>query len=914
MNLRIRDKLMILVTVPLTVLGIFIATVGWIDVQTRSTIVARDHWTQSLVAYGGLLTTLCDAETGMRGYVIAGTPLFKMPYRQAAVSLQPELARLKSLANADDKAQRDKVAALSALARSAFKIDGATEALVDHGQRAAAVRAVVGGAGKLAMDRFRAAVSNLEREAIGHRAEISAKLDGLWRRTFALIAIAAFVALAATIALYVTITRSIGERLRRVGEDALAISHGIVPASVPSGKDEISQLNRSLHEIIAHGREREECLSHYKLLSDQAQDIILWLGPNNEIVEANKAASEAYGYPLAELISLPVSALRTPDTREAIPAQLDHAREQGTAFYETTHLRKNGDEFPAEVSLSSTIVDGKPMVLEIVRDISERKRAEAVTAAYEEAIEVSRLKSEFVATMSHEIRTPMNAVIGMTELLLDTELTSEQRQHTEIVRDSSFALLGIIDNILDFSKIEAGQMDLELRETNVVDLVESAAAVLAEQAHRESISLMTHVAPQLPAVVVCDQMRIRQVLVNLIGNAVKFTEAGGVTVSVTHCGNGGRSSLVRFAVKDSGVGFDAATAEKIFEPFRQADGSTTRKYGGTGLGLSICRQLVDLMGGTLGVESTPGVGSEFAFTLKLRRARISVTPQKFSLPGRRVLVVDNDEAARRIVCSYVSRWGMVCEVAANADEALVALRRSAEAGTPYNVVIIDYAMPEGNDGFELAALIKEDPRVADTPLIMITAFDCSKRGHAAIASGFSRYLTKPIRQSHLFDCIVEATGASHQTMSEPLERRKTNRQLSDDHVPRRSERILLVEDEPVNQLLAQQQLRKIGFFTHAVADGEQAVEAIAHEHYDLVLMDCQMPIMDGFAAARAVRRREAKTGRRIPIVAMTANARREDRDECIAAGMDDYLAKPVQLEHLREMLFKRLPETALAAR
>lgn len=576
------------------------------------------------------------------------------------------------------------------------------------------------------------------------------------------------------------------------------------------------------------------------------------------------------------------------------------------------HQRKNGDEFPAEVSLSSTIIDRKPMVLEIVRDISERKRAEAATAAYQEAVELSRLKSEFVATMSHEIRTPMNSVIGMTELLLDTELSSEQRQHTEVVRDSSFALLGIIDNILDFSKIEAGQMELELRETHVIELVESAAAVLAEQAHRKGISLMTYVAPQVPAVLVSDQMRIRQVLINLIGNAVKFTDAGGVVVSVSHCGDDGRSSLLRFAVKDCGVGFDAATAEKIFEPFRQADGSTTRKYGGTGLGLSICRQLVDLMGGKLTVQSAPGVGSEFEFTLKLRRARISVTPQIFALPGKRVLNVDNDENARRILCGYVSRWEIDCHVAMNADEALAALRGSAEAGTPFDVAMIDYQLPQGN-GFELAALIKADRMIANTALIMITAFDSSKRGHAAITAGFSRYLTKPIRQSHLFDCIVEATRAQD-PIAHPVERRKTKRQLAGGHSASRSERILLVEDDRVNQLLARQQLSKLGFAPHAVANGEQAVNAIAYEHYDLVLMDCQMPVMDGFAATRAVRRREAKTGRRIPIIAMTANARREDRDECIAAGMDDYLAKPVQMEHLRVMLAERLPETALAAR
>lgn len=910
MNLRIRDRLVFLITVPLTMLALFIATAAWIHIETRAATVTQDHWNRSLLAYSKLSETLGDAQTGMRGYVITGNTRFKKPYYDAAADLEPELARLTNLARAD-RAERANASSLSALARTSFAFDVATVALVDRGQREAARHAVASGKGLIALDRFRSAVAVLENDAIRRRELSSVRLDTLWLRTFTLIEIAALAAIAVTIALYLMVTRRIAERLRRVGEDAVRISRGIAPVSPPSGNDDIAQLGRSLHTIIALARSREEELRKYKLLADQAQHIIFWVGPDDRLVEVNQAASNAYGYDRAELLAMAVGDLRAPDDREGVPAVLKQARSGGSAHYETLHRRKNGEIFPIEVSLNTTIIDGQEMLLAIVRDISERKRVEAVTEAFHNATEASlKLKSEFVTTMSHEIRTPMNAVIGMTELLLDSELTSEQLQHSAIIRDASFALLGIIDNILDFSKIEAGQVQLERRETSIVDLVESAATMLGDNAHRKGISLMTYVDERVPATVMSDQMRIRQVLINLIGNAVKFTETGAVVVSVTFAGESAGASLVRFAVKDSGIGFDAITARKIFEPFQQADGSTTRKYGGTGLGLTICRQLVDLLGGELVVESTAGIGSDFAFTLRLEHGPVAVVPHLSSIAGKRALIVDNDETARRILRTYLGRWDVDCDVAENAAGALEALRECARSGRPCDFAIVDYAMPDCN-GLELGERIKADPLIAGTALMMVTAFDASRRGQAAIAAGFVRYLTKPVRQAHLHDCIVEAI--SH-APPHPAERRKLERDAPPGIVASRAERILIVEDEPVNQLLAKRQLGKLGFAAHGVNNGEQAVNAIAFEQYDLVLMDCQMPVMDGLAATRAIRFSEAKTGRRVPIIAMTANARPDDRDACIAAGMDDYLAKPVQIEHLRAMLATWLAETSLVAR
>ena len=910
MNLRIRDRLVVLIIAPLTVLGVFIATVTWLQIETQATTDRLIYWNRSLAAYETLLNTLEDAETGMRGYVIAGVPRFKRPYEHAATQLEPELDKLAKLAGS--RAGAGPVRSLVALARSAFAADAAIVADVDRGRRTTAERAVASGEQMQAMDRFRAAVSKLEDDASSRRAGYTSVREALWNRLDALLGVAAFVGLGVTVALYIMMSRSIADRLRRVGEDALAISRGLVPASDLSGNDEITQLGRSLRTIIAVGRSREDDLRKYKLLADQAQHALFWVDPDDRIVEANQAAADTYGYSRAELFEMRAGQLRAPETQRSVSEELLHARAEGTAFFETTHVRKDGERFAAEVSLNTTIIDDVQMVLGIVRDISERKRIEAATEAFHAATEASlRLKSEFVTTMSHEIRTPMNAVIGMTELLVDSDLTLEQRRHAEIIRDASFSLLGIIDNILDFSKMEAGHMELERRETNVLDLVESAAAVSAGQAHRKGISLMTHVDARVPMTVLSDQLRIRQILINLIGNAVKFTETGSVVVSVTREGEAAASSLVRFAVADSGIGFDARTASKIFEPFQQADGSTTRKYGGTGLGLSICRQLVDLLGGELVAESTPGVGSEFAFTLTLEHGPVSHEPGLRPIAGKRALIVDNDESARRILCRSLERWEIACDAVEDATAALDALHRNARAGTPYDLAVIDYAMPSC-DGLELGRRIKADERIAKTALMMVTAFDASKRGQTAIAAGFLHYLTKPVRQSHLHDCIVDAV--SPLPVVPPAVRVETTYERTPCAVPSRSERILLVEDEPVNQLLAKRQLEKLGFAAHGVANGAQAVAATSHDDYDLVLMDCQMPVMDGLAATRAIRFRESATGRRVPIIAMTANARHEDRDECFAAGMDDYLAKPVLIEQLKTTLATWLAEATLVFR
>jgi PAS domain S-box-containing protein len=697
---------------------------------------------------------------------------------------------------------------------------------------------------------------------------------------------------------------SIGN-LTLVDEDA---SEG---ASIESTFIDITERKHAEEEL----RERSELI---KVVLDSVAEAVYGIDMRGSCTFCNPACVRLLGFQdAAELHGKNIHGLIHHTRRDGRPyaigeCPINRSLHQGESVHvdEEVFWRRDGSSFPAEYWSDLMRQDGKPIgaVVTFI-NISERKRVEQEMRNAKEAAEAAnRAKSEFLANMSHEFRTPMNGVIGAAGLLLDTQLTPEQEQYAEIVRSSGEALLQVINDILDFSKIEARKLSLESHDFNLHDVLDEAVAVLAIKAAEKSLELTCELEPGTPWRLRGDSGRIRQVLLNLLGNAVKFTSSGEVAVRVQLVAEDEDRARLRFLVRDTGIGFKQERASSLFDPFVQGDGSRTRRYGGTGLGLTISKQLVEMMGGQIGAESEENRGSTFWFTAEFVKQPPTSEPEttgRASLHNLKVLVIDDSSTNRALMCRLLERWGCRTDAAGGGSSAIALLRQAADLGDPFQIAFVDMTMP-GSDGEQVGREIAADAKLQKTKLVLMTGFNRRRDVAQLQAVGFRAQISKPIAERALQQTLLALQPRAKVTATPPPPAAAPHHETAPGD---RLCRILLAEDNVTSQEVAKAMLKKLGLRADVVSTGEEVLQALRDRDYDLVLMDCEMPGMDGYEATRRVRTTGGTRNPKIPIIALTADAMSGDRERCLAAGMDDYLAKPVDRGQLAEILRKWLPRS-----
>ena len=884
--------------VAIVVAGMFatmLVTVRSLDATTKAQRAASELSLGSLQ----LERVVVDLETGVRGYMLTGDTRFLAPYDVGRRTLG---VRVEALERLSPPSMRDQVD------RLAHDLDdyvvNYTEPLIrgrDRRGRETVLAATT--EGKRRLDVLRSEFAGITRAQQRLTAARRAHSKALRRRMVVLSAGGAVTSAVLLVLLALCLNRFVLVPVRRAAAAAERLAQGYLDTRVPAtGFGEIGQLGYSFNAMAAALDARDEDL---RVQTERLQGILdhttttisvkdrdgRYLLVNEQWRHAmGQVGVDVYGRLDDDLFPPEVAAaIRITDVeilRSGEPAEFERdGATGGRAFHVVKFPLKAADG-----SISATGTMGT--------DVSERKRALA------EAVHASRSKSEFLANMSHEIRTPLNGVIGMTELLLGSDLSPLQREHARTAANSSEALLDVINDILDFSKIEAGKLELDHHDFDLREAVEDTCEMLAPQAHGKGLELMTWIDADVPAVVSGDRGRLRQVLTNLLSNAVKFTASGEVTVRVRSERRLSAGGLrVRFDVTDTGIGISPDAIGHLFDSFAQADTSTTRRYGGTGLGLAISRQLVELMGGEIAVTSTPGEGSSFSFTARLSEPAVARASRRarHALPERlSVLVVDDNSTNCAIVEAHLSGRDVSCETAASGAEALTLMHAAARAGEPYELVVLDGQMP-GMDGIELAQAISLAPSLRGARMIMLTS--TTDRLAAAREAGVHHYLQKPVRGARLLEAVAEAMGTPGS--------RSAAAPMPDGSAAAHSGTLLVVEDNAVNQRVIEAMLAKRGFTVECAGDGREALSMLDVREYALVFMDCQMPELDGYDATAAIRARETGSAR-LPIVALTAHAMKGDRDRCIAAGMDDYLSKPLRADQLDSVLERWLGAVAAA--
>jgi two-component system, sensor histidine kinase and response regulator len=692
--------------------------------------------------------------------------------------------------------------------------------------------------------------------------------------------------------------------------------------------DEIRSLSQKARDkSLAYERlvEVEHALreseKRYRDLVENSLGLICMHDLDGRLLMINPAVARSLGYQADEMVGKNLRDFIAPSGKKYFNNYLKEIRNRQTVSGLIVLLRRNGQERIWQYHNLRQDEGETSYVLGHAQDVTEYKQLERdLITAREAAINASQAKSAFLANMSHEIRTPMNGIIGMADLLLKTDISAEQRRMAEMVQSSANALLTIINDILDFSKIESGKLILETIDFDLRAVVESVVELLAEEAQKKGIELASFVHKDAPEKLRGDPTRLRQILTNLVGNAIKFTEAGEVVVSVTREGAANHRIQLRFAVTDTGIGISKEAQGNLFQAFSQADTSTTRRFGGTGLGLAISRQLVELMNGEIGVESAEGKGSSFFFKVPLEAQAgesENPLPKTSCLAVSRLLIVDDNATHRTILGHYTASWGMRIRSAESGDKALEMLRQAVEAGDPYDLAVVDLQMPE-MDGLNLAQKIKAEALTSSTRLILMTVLGRREDGAARQQAGIEAFINKPIKQSELFACLEAVMGGRQSSTGrlrqEAIKESSTAENATSAFANRQGQkraRLLVAEDNPVNRQVAMLQLQSLDYTVDTVANGLQALEALSVNDYDAVLMDCQMPEMDGYETTAEVRRREGNR-RHTPIIALTANALEGDQEKCLTAGMDDYLSKPIKPEALETMLEKWLAKQTVS--